>query len=186
MVRELQDKQRGADGDIPLDDGLECWRSLMTNIGREASVATAAKKSAATNDFDDLMLRAWIDNKLDAPVMNADSFLEASRHQARREQALGAVARDGSVIPGALLACQNVKGADFLLDKQFLHKSLVQIIAVQQDLVIGCVLNRPTKRRVSLRLDKGGERSKTVAFGGDVQVRTAAGGVVWLKRGQWR
>jgi putative AlgH/UPF0301 family transcriptional regulator len=183
LVRELQDKQRGADGDIPLDDGLECWRSLMTNIGREASVATAAKKSAATNDFDDLMLRAWIDNKLDAPVMNADSFLEASRHQARKEQALGAVARDGSVIPGALLACQNVKGADFLLDKQFLHKSLVQIIAVQQDLVIGCVLNRPTKRRVSLRLDKGGERSKTVAFGGDVQVRTAAGGVVWLKRG---
>ena len=67
MVRELQDKQRGADGDIPLDDGLECWRSLMTNIGREASVATAAKKTAATNDFDDLMLRAWIDTSSTRP-----------------------------------------------------------------------------------------------------------------------
>ena len=191
LVKELQEKQRLSSAEEALDDGLACWEDMMVRIGKDhAGEAKTTTTSADKDDacfegktFDDAMLRAWIDNKLDAPKLDADSFLEAGRRQARKEHALDAIAKDGDVIPGALLACQNVDGADFLLDKQFLHKSLVQVIAVQQDLVIGCVLNRPTKRRVSLRLDKGGERSKTVAFGGDVQVRTAAGGVVWLKRG---
>ena len=45
-----------------------------------------------------------------------------------------------------------------------------------------CCLNRPTSRRVALKLGDA-ERVKTVAFGGDVQVRSAQGGVVWLSRG---
>mmetsp|Transcript_28637 Transcript_28637/g.88559 ORF Transcript_28637/g.88559 Transcript_28637/m.88559 type:complete len:560 (+) Transcript_28637:156-1835(+) len=174
LVAELLAKEE--DADAPLDDGLKTWASLMARIGKDAAPDGF--------DFDDGMLRAWIDARLDAPRMDVSALADAARRQTRQEAFMKTITgNNGAIKPGAVLACQHVTGSDFLLEKQYLHKALIQVIAVQQELVIACVLNRPTSRKISLRLSPESEKSKTVAFGGDVQVKSAAGGVVWLSRG---
>ena len=174
LVKDLL--ARDDDEDLPVDDGLGTWASLMRRLGKDPAPSGF--------EFDDEMLRAWIAARLDAPKVDVSALADAARRKQREETYLESILDDnGEVTPGVVFTCQALApAADFLLERQFLHKSICQVIAVQQDTVIMCCLNRPTSRRVALKLGDA-ERVKTVAFGGDVQVRSAQGGVVWLSRG---
>ena len=174
LVKDLL--AREDDEALPVDDGLGTWAQLMRRLGKDPAPSGF--------EFDDEMLRAWIAARLDAPKVDVTALADAARRKQREETYLESILDDnGEVTPGVVFTCQALApAADFLLERQFLHKSVVQVIAVQQDTVIMCCLNRPTSRRVALKLGDA-ERVKTVAFGGDVQVRSAQGGVVWLSRG---
>jgi len=173
LVKELLSNED--DPEYAVDDGLGIWAQLMRRIGKDPSPPGF--------EFDDGMLRAWIAARLDVKRLDASSFGEAAREKQREEVSMEAMSEDGVIQSGCVLACQALEpAADFLLERQFLHKALVQVIAVQEEVVVCCILNRPTSRKVSLKLGAT-ERIKTIAFGGDVPVRSAQGGVVWLSRG---
>ncbi|KAJ1446833.1 hypothetical protein M885DRAFT_472387 [Pelagophyceae sp. CCMP2097] len=184
LVEELATAQAGAAGSAQtVDDGLQTWHSLMARIGR-ADAAPASGDGA----FDDGMLRQWIKARLASQGgADAAAFAESA---AARLRAAAALARltdaTGAIIPGRVLRGCAVAG-DFLLEQQFLHKSVLLLLASQADVVVCVVLNRPTRRSVTVRAPGPGggavEKSRRVAFGGDFSIQGAPGGVVWLKRG---
>ncbi|KAJ8598261.1 hypothetical protein CTAYLR_005496 [Chrysophaeum taylorii] len=161
-----------------LADGVATWESLMRRIGRDDDVREAA------GTLDDKMLRTWVDVRLSSSKIDAAAFSKNAVERRRADEALRRLAGppDEPIARGALVAGAAV-GPDFVLDRQFLHKSLALVVASSKDVVVAATLNRPTKRAVSLELQNRRVVRRAVAFGGELAARGAPGGVVWLKLG---
>ena len=146
-------------------------------------------------EFDDEMLRAWIAARLDAPKVDVSAAPGGSigtqktafGGERRRAGRLESILDDnGEVTPGVVFTCQALgTAADFYSSaSSCTSRSSRSSPGPSQAPVIMCCLNRPTSRRVALKLGDA-ERVKTVAFGGDVRVRSAQGGdAAWLSRGR--
>ncbi|KAJ8611396.1 hypothetical protein CTAYLR_006490 [Chrysophaeum taylorii] len=160
-------------------DGVATWESLMRRIGRDDEI----EKAAGT--LDDEMLRAWVDVRLSSSKIDAAAFSKNAVERRRADEALRRLAGPPGepVARGALVSGVAV-GPDFVLDRQFLHKSLAIVVASSNDLVVAATLNRPTKRAVALELGPNRRVARrAVAFGGELAARGAPGGIVWLKLG---
>ena len=191
LVSELL-KTREISSKKGVDDGTTTWKTLMTRIGHEKEALMSE------NTLDDDMLRAWVDARLDnVPDLDAKAFSRNSKERTRAEENLKLLKKREdetvydededkivlreTVARGSLLAAQAV-GPDLLLDRQFLHHSLLLVVASSSDIVVLVCLNRPSERRVALEVDKRTRVERSVAFGGDLAARGAPGGVVWIKR----
>jgi len=136
-------------------DGIGTWARLMRNIGRSEEVAAQAE----THDwmFDDSMLREWIRQKLTARELNK-----------RTAVAGGQLPKRVSIADGTLLRAGDWPG--FILDRQFLYKSLLVILKTTSDFTLGAVINRPTATVAQLQIDADSEAEamRRICFGGDV------------------
>jgi len=158
-------------GDL-LDDGVDMWNTLMYRVDKDPS--------HFERTFDDDMLKVWIETNLGGVV---DPKTAAVQERRAVEKMRSISDSDGVVAPGAILAGRAV-GGDLLLNRQFLHRSLVLVVAASADLVVLATLNRPTRREVQIDVPGGGARlRRSVAFGGDLPPSGAPGNVLWIKLG---
>jgi len=166
-----------------LDDGIATWTSLMERIGH------GDEAQRTKGNLDDEMLRLWVDTRLGLPSLDAKAFTRHAEERKRSELAqkliLTSSQQSSDFARGSLLAGQAVGGADFVLDKQYLHRSLLLIVAANPEVVVALTLNRPASHKtVVLEIASDRDRvERTVAFGGDLAARGAPGGIVWVTVG---
>lgn len=157
-----------------LDDGINTWESLMKRIGKDVEGSRDA--------FADGMLRVWLNARLGTlPDREIDAASKQRRDDALRW--LRGPPGEPPVARGALLAGTAV-GSDFVVDRQYLHKSLLLVTGCSDDLVIAVTLNRPyTKKTVTLSVTEDVQIERHVAFGGEHWIRGQAPDAVWLTLG---
>ena len=153
-------------------DGLATWGKLMRQIGRGAEVERTEGELA------DRMLGQWVEQRL-LPKAEKDADADADADG------------DGGELVGTLLRSGRDSLA-FMLDEQFLHKSLSLVVyetptPLGDDvLCVTLVLNRPTANVVQFHTD--GRPRRHIMFGGDARLRSGAGlevdgnGLMWLHR----
>ena len=182
-------KELAKNGEVsdPRDAGLDTWNLLMNMIGRDET----AKLHQGT--FDDLMLKEWaFDNLLSTDAGGGggpqerlpDSF--DTRPDIIEELMEGIKGDDStsSNLEGSLLRATSRDRSPFLLENQEFHKSVVLLIANNQDVSIGAVLNRPSSKGLDILIgDKVSGKSETVTiplrFGGPYAV-SGAEPLLWL------
>eukprot|EP00746_Dinoflagellata_sp_MGD_P161375 gnl/MRDRNA2_/MRDRNA2_88488_c0_seq1.p1 gnl/MRDRNA2_/MRDRNA2_88488_c0~~gnl/MRDRNA2_/MRDRNA2_88488_c0_seq1.p1 ORF type:complete len:674 (+),score=116.13 gnl/MRDRNA2_/MRDRNA2_88488_c0_seq1:156-2024(+) len=130
-------------------DGLGTWERLAANIGR---------KENAERDFADRMLRQWVLSHL---TLEGQKRLES--------KTASIVTNDFPLHVGTVLASSSVQ--PFLLENQYLHKSILIVLEVTDGLVVAAVLNRPRLSTVLFPLPGKGPNA-----GKEVKVRVSFGG----------
>jgi len=136
----------------PGGDGIATWARLMRNIGKGAEELEGSGPAERSLVFEDRMLREWVRQRL-TDFRPAPPEGEAETR----------------VVPGTLLASELWPG--FILEQQFLHKSLILVLDSNPQLTLGVILNRPTAAvaRVALEdADASDQMSRLIRFGGDV------------------
>jgi len=147
----------------------------MTMIGKSDTVENHS------DDFDDLMLKEWArENVLSTDAGGGGKALSASPcKQAIMQPSQG----DAHVGEGSLVRASCNIRSPFLLSYQEFHKSLVLILADDEDLSIGVILNRPTTQGFEIKtrdIATGDETTVIVPlrFGGEYAIKGDQ--VLWL------
>jgi putative AlgH/UPF0301 family transcriptional regulator len=156
LLKELANQSALTD---PRDAGLDTWELLMNLIGRGETV------EESSGDFEDLMLKEWARENLlsieaggnagirmqpaevasTKPLVSAepvDDFMQKARDSIIKQK----------VSPGTLVRAGSNDRSPFLLEKQEFHKSIVLIIAEDENLTIGIILNHPSTKAVEMEL----------------------------------
>jgi hypothetical protein len=142
-------------------DGIGTWTRLMHNIGRSEEVREQAESRNWV--FDDSMLREWVRQKLTERELQAEGGMRGS------DEAEFPSFLDVRLGEGTLLRAGDCPG--FILDRQFLYKSLLVVLNVSDKFTLGAVLNRPTATVAQLALEGASETiNRRVCFGGDIVV----------------
>jgi putative AlgH/UPF0301 family transcriptional regulator len=184
LLKELARQGEGAD---PRDAGLDTWTLLMNMIGESE---TAKEHSG---DFDDLMLKEWAFSHLLSSASGGGGGQQQRDPQDFNtnpdlvEKLVNRVLRSGKELPvfeGALVRASPEERSPFLLEKQELHKSIVLILADDENSSIGVVLNRPSTKGLDIKVsDKNTGESKVVRiamrFGGQYSVQGQEN-LLWL------
>lgn len=172
LLKELARQSKDAD---PLDAGLDVWELLMNMIGRGETA------EECSGDFDDLMLKEWSRKNLRS---EEDEIGTSSRVAKDLLTKVTRLTTGDAVMEGSILRASPADRSPYLLSNQQLHKSVVLVISDDENLTIGCMLNRPVARGVELEItDKATMKSKKVKvplrFGGEYAVK---GGetMLWL------
>jgi len=135
-------------------DGIATWNRLMHDIGRGAE-ADATAVGARSMFFEDRMLREWVRQRL---TQAGESLQTQIRPQG---------ITDVSIEVGTLLMSMQWPG--FVLDNQFMVKSLLLVVEHNSRLTLGVLLNRPTQTVAQLASTTA-EMPRRVRFGGDTTV----------------
>mmetsp|Transcript_28154 Transcript_28154/g.51280 ORF Transcript_28154/g.51280 Transcript_28154/m.51280 type:complete len:712 (-) Transcript_28154:4-2139(-) len=189
LLKELARQSSSAD---PRDAGLDTWELLMNMIGRGETV------EECSGDFDDLMLKEWAREHLlsieagggamrsqqDAALEEVDSMKQTSLPIDRLLKRVSAAVKANDVTVGSLVRASSADRSPFLLQKQEFHKSLVLIISDDENLTVGCILNRPASKGLTLeQIDKKTLEKKTLTmplrFGGEYAVKGKEN-LLWL------
>ena len=190
----------------PPSDGIATWEGLVRSIGR-AEVAERTRGELA-----DRVLVEWVRSNLmpkpalagfaarggaarpadptDEPLLSSRLREAAAEAAAAVRQQLGDEAEaeaeaEGSdgVDVGTVLRAGSSCADRFLLNDQFLIKSLVLLVHTIADVHIGVVLNRPTSNVIEFHDTERPRRR--ICFGGDSRVRGGgldidSNGLMWL------
>ena len=187
LLKELARQSAGAD---PREAGLDTWTLLMNMIGRGE---TAEEYSG---DFDDLMLKEWaLKNLLSTDAgggagskRRAPEGVASTQELLRRNPVdrllnrVSAASRGEDVTEGTLVRASSADRSPFLLNNQELHKSVVLMIAEDEKVSVGAILNRPAARGLDIQVtEKGSTKSVTLPlrYGGQFAIREAEP-LLWL------
>jgi putative AlgH/UPF0301 family transcriptional regulator len=174
LLKELARQGAGAD---PRDAGLETWDLLMNMIGSQDT----AKQHAG--GFDDLMLKEWALKHLLSS--EAGGGAGAQRLPPTGTTITEPLPSGGSLVQGSessdvkvgsLVRASSADRSPFLLDNQEMHKSIVLIVADDEKLTVGAILNRPVTRGLDINISEkeSGTSRRTVLplrFGGQYSVK---------------
>jgi putative AlgH/UPF0301 family transcriptional regulator len=158
----------------PRDAGLETWDLLMNMIGRQQ---TAKEKSGT---FDDLMLKEWaLQNLLSSEAgggAGSQKRLPSELVGSDFNVAMRLLQRKRSFEIGSVLRASSANRSPFLLQDQELHKSLILIIADDENLSVGAILSRPVSRGLDISIsDNGSGRSQKIVlplrYGGKYSIK---------------
>lgn len=142
-------------GKTTYEAGVSVWNQLMEGIGRSPDIDF-------TSGFDDVMLEEWHRVNLGSPRPPAtpSQLMRAPKPTKPIKVEKGQVLR--------------ASATDFILTQQYLHKSLVVVLAGNSQVTLGIVLNRQTTSKVefkatgqSMRINLGGDQR---ASAGDCQL----------------
>ena len=188
LLKELARQGAGAD---PRDAGLETWDLLMSMIGRQE---TAKENSGG---FDDLMLKEWAFQHLLSTEAGGGAGIKTRpptglvpERQPEKKKTPNAVERlfqrnePLKVKVGSLVRGSSADRSPFLLDNQELHKLIILIIAQDENISIGAILNRPVTRGLDINISEkeSGDSRRIVLplrFGGQYAVKGSEG-LLWL------
>lgn len=187
LLKELKRLSSGAD---PRDAGLETWDLLMNMIGRGETA------QEYTGDFDDLMLKEWARMHLLSTEAGGGAGI-------KQRSPLGSSKWPGMGIEPLLNAIKGGQGklevpegslvratlgpderSPFLLDGQEFHKSVILIIANDENVSIGAILNRPAAKGVEIEIiEKKTGKSRKITlplrFGGQYSIKGTEA-LLWL------
>ena len=152
LLKELARLSEGAD---PRGGGLEMWTLLMNMMGRGETA------EEYTGDFDDLMLKEWAFKNL----LSTESGGGAGKQVRSPEgfnypelvnQLMAKVATPGrkpiSIREGSILRASAADRSPFLLDNQEFHKAVVLVIADDDAVSVGVILNRPAAKGLVVKV----------------------------------
>jgi len=177
LLKELAKLSQAAD---PRDAGLDTWDLLMHMIGRGETA-----QEYCGDDFDDLMLKEWSRKHLLSTEAGGGAgttwkrltnFLTKADVAAKPKMSPQSL-ETKMVREGTLLRASSSERSPFLLNNQEFHKSLVLVVADDDEqFQIGVILNRPTSQGLDIQIteQKGGDLRKVtlpVRFGGQYAVR---------------
>jgi putative AlgH/UPF0301 family transcriptional regulator len=163
LLGDILEQAAGAPTD---DDGIGMWEALMARIGRQDE----ADKMAGS--FEDRMLREWVRVCTRDTLSLAPATLDSLLQTARRRRGLKA---QGPARVGTVLRASSC--ARHILERQFLHKSLLLVFRDTEDETLAVVLNRPSHKTLAVQGRRGVEE-RLVCFGGDHDA-----GPHWQSRG---
>ena len=201
LLKELAKQSAYTD---PRDAGLDTWELLMGMIGRGE---TADEYSG---DFEDLMLKEWARENLlsveaggnagirlqpaqvastnmdlvqgeSVGVDETDTDTESATGDELMKQAAG-VHRGVGV--GSLLRASSSQRSPYLLNDQEFHKAIVLLIADDENMSVGLILNQPSSKGVEIKMvdRKSGTKRDVmmpVRFGGQFAIR-GEGALLWF------
>ena len=183
LLKELARQGTGVD---PRDAGLETWDLLMNMIGRQETAAEYA------GGFDDLMLKEWALKHLLSTEAGGGAGIKSrlpsgSSSTLEKDQVktvMRLFQRKKKFEVGSLLRASSADRSPFLLDSQELHKSIILVIADDENITIGVILNRPVARGVGISIsntESGNSRSVVLPlrYGGQHALRGAEA-LLWL------
>jgi putative AlgH/UPF0301 family transcriptional regulator len=195
VLQELARLARTVD---PRDAGLDTWSLLMNMIGRSETV------QEHSGDFDDHMLKEWALKHLcsiksgGGAESNNGSLMGGLviTTKEKRNQSLNPLDRllkrvsttstSETVAAGTVVRASSIDRSPFLLECQELHKSIVLILADDENLTIGVILNRPSAKGLDVRLQEAisDGKSKTqlkvpLRYGGQFAVKGSES-LLWL------
>jgi putative AlgH/UPF0301 family transcriptional regulator len=180
LLKELARQGAGAD---PRDAGLETWDLLMNMIGSQET----AKEHAG--GFDDLMLKEWALKHLlstDAGggagaqrLPPAGTVFSSTTTISELKPSGGSLVQgseSSDVKVGSLIRASAADRSPFLLQNQEMHKSIILIVANDEKLTVGAILNRPVTRGLDINISEkeSGSTRRTVLplrFGGQYSVK---------------
>lgn len=149
---------------MPGGDGLKMWNRLAGTVGLELDTDPefAMQDEFFESDFADRALRQWVQVHL----MNEQHRAANSRSPSDMRTSDETL----SLQPGAIL----MSSKPFLFEKQYLHKAIIVVLQVTQDMLIAAVLNRPRMTFLSFELpgkgpDAGKKVKRRVSFGGEIR-----------------
>ncbi|KAK3255751.1 hypothetical protein CYMTET_35084 [Cymbomonas tetramitiformis] len=152
----------------PGGDGIDTWNRLMKSIGKETQVAPPPSLAGELSDseFEDVMLREWVRTRLGSAGPGGPSALELLQSSLDGASAAAAVAA------GTLLMSE--APSQFVLEQQYLHKSLVLLLQCAPDATLGVILNRPSDSLAQVSSpDAEKEPSRRLMFGGPAMSSTS-------------
>jgi putative AlgH/UPF0301 family transcriptional regulator len=180
LLKELARQNAGAD---PRDAGLETWTLLMKMIGREKTIKDHCRV------FDDLMLKEWARQNLLSKEAGGGALLNPGTEKSvfasffpQKRKLDPKLSRDVKV--GSLIRASSDERSPFLLEDQELHKSIILIIANENNLCIGVMLNRPAAKGLDIQItEKFTSKSRKVQvplrYGGQFAVKGSEP-LLWL------
>lgn len=188
LLKELQKQSAYTD---PRDAGIDTWELLMNMIGRGDTA------EECSGDFEDLMLKEWARNNLlsveaggnagirlqpsDVATTNM-RLVQGETIDDFMKQTVSAL-KAGSVGVGSVLRASSADRSPFLLEDQEFHKSIILLIAEDDNTSVGLILNEPSSKGFEMELrDKKGQSKEVVLpvrFGGQYAIRGQAP-LVWL------
>ena len=157
LLKELAKQSALTD---PRDAGLDTWELLMNMIGR----GETAEESSG--DFEDMMLKEYARENLlsieaggnagirfqPSEVASFRSLVRAQPVEAFLKRAKTAFRSSDKVKVGSLVRASSTDRSPFLLDNQEFHKSIVLIIADDEEVSAGVILNHPSAKGIEMEL----------------------------------
>lgn len=147
--------------------GLETWNLLMRMIGRKETVDDFSGDS-----FDDLMLKEWARDNLLSPDKGGGG--KALDNYNSPQVKTGAA----EIKVGTLVRASSQERSPFLLAYQEFHKSLVLVLADNEEMTIGVILNRPSTTGFEISTRKQDTREVTsppvivpLRYGGEYKIQ---------------
>lgn len=133
------------------------------------------------NSFPDLMLKEWAaenliekeeERKVDAP--STQDILRTSTPVDRLIKSANEAAQGSLLGSGTLVAASTTSRSPHLLNRQYMHKSVVLLIQEDEVASIGVILNRPSGNGVEITV-KGERIVKPILFGGEFSMKVRGG-----------
>ncbi len=189
LLKELANQSAYTD---PRDAGLDTWELLMTLIGR----GSLAEETCG--DFEDLMLKEWAREHLlsveaggNAGIRLQPENVATSNKGLVQGETLDELMKQvrlsvkaATVRVGSLLRASSAERSPYLLQDQEFHKSVVLIIAEDENASIGLILNQPSSKSMEMELidkvtGKKAEIALPIRFGGQYAIRGQSA-LIWL------
>jgi putative AlgH/UPF0301 family transcriptional regulator len=202
LLKELARLSSSVD---PRDAGLETWSLLMNMIGRSETA------TEHTGDFDDYMLKEWalkhllsveagggaettgsallsgIVSPTITPItkqqqQSSNPFDRLMKRVSATTSSSSSPATTTKIAVGAVVRASSADRSPFLLDCQELHKSLVLIVADDENFTAGLILNRPGAKGIDVQIqEKESPSSSSGKLKSQTKVPLRYGGQLALK-----
>jgi len=189
LLKELAKKSAYTD---PRDAGLDTWEMLMKMIGRGDTA------DECSGDFEDLMLKEWARENLLSMEAGGNAGIRLQPEEVAStkmdlvqgdtiddlmKQTVGSVNASGVGV-GTLLRASSAERSPFLLEDQEFHKSIILLIAEDENTSVGLIMNQPSTKGLEVELVDRNTNEKRdvylpVRFGGQYAMRGQAN-IVWL------
>jgi len=189
LLKELANQSAYTD---PRDAGLDVWELLMKMIGRGDTA------DECSGDFEDLMLKEWARAHLLSleaggnagirlqPAEVASTNMDLVQGETIDDfvkQTVAAV-KASNVGVGTLLRASSADRSPFLLEDQEFHKSIILLVAEDENTSVGLILNHSSSKGIEMELVDRQTKEKReveipVRFGGQYAIR-GQGNTMWL------
>lgn len=153
----------------PRKVGMDMWRGIVKAIRED-------ELPQDNNTFADLMLKEWATQML---MVGKDESDTADVEDSDIYRALK-VAEQTSLLPGTLVRGSSADLSPFLLQDQFLHKSIVLILNDSEFSSVGLVLNLPTTESYSITMSNGNVVDFPIRYGGPGGENEEEDPLIWL------
>lgn len=152
----------------PRAGGIEMWETFANMIGKDY------KKGQGS--FSDLMLKSWASEML---CVAREHEEDNSYEDADIQRALDVAAEGPDIVePGMLIRASSIPSR-YLLNEQYLHKSIILVLHESDDASVGLVLNIPTSDSITLDTPGGKKVDFTIRYGGASGV-SGEDPLIWL------
>uniref|UniRef100_A0A7S3DWK4 Uncharacterized protein n=1 Tax=Entomoneis paludosa TaxID=265537 RepID=A0A7S3DWK4_9STRA len=183
LWKELQSmKESNVD---PRSVGLDMWERIIQKVEGDPQPMNDGDKAPTSitgrNDFPTLMLKEWATEMLllsnNNPHMDDTNDPEEAvtstpfLQDADIFRALAVAATPPTIVAGTLLRASPVQSGNsgtspFLLQEQYLHKSILLVIQESDDFSVSVVLNLPTTESYVVELSNGQSVEFPIRYGG--------------------